>query len=65
MLDNYNLNNNKTLHRTGRLWSDTTMIDLFFVTFAICGFFEITSNCKIPSNDSDTEKEKNRTFQDG
>jgi hypothetical protein len=59
----YNLNNAKALHVAGRLWSDTTMIDLFFVTFVICGFFEITRNCKIPYNEIDTEKEKNAPFK--
>ncbi|MNV94902.1 hypothetical protein D3C71_1897420 [compost metagenome] len=56
MLENYNLVIAKALDKTGRLWSDTTMIDLFFVTFVICGFFDITSNCKMPYNDSNTEK---------
>lgn len=30
MLEKYNLNNGLTIQMTGRLWSDTTMIDLFF-----------------------------------
>ncbi|WP_438496258.1 hypothetical protein [Paenibacillus sp. IHBB 3054] len=50
MLEKYNLINAKPLHKTGRLWSDTTMIDLFFVIFVICGFFKITHKCKIPYN---------------
>lgn len=35
MLEYYHLNNAIPLHRTGRLWSDTTMIDLFFVSFVV------------------------------
>jgi len=40
MLEKYNLIIAKALQKTGRLWSDTTMIDLFFVTFVILRFFQ-------------------------
>jgi hypothetical protein len=43
MLEKYSLNNGLTIHKAGRLWSDTTMIDLFFVIFVFLRFFKIRS----------------------
>jgi hypothetical protein len=38
-IEDYTLNNGIPLRWIGRLWSDTTMIDLFFVLFAFAQFF--------------------------
>ena len=40
MLEKYNLIYAKELHGTGRLWSETTMIDLLFVMFAFSQDFQ-------------------------
>lgn len=44
MLEFYILNNAIPLHSTGRLWSDTTIKDLFFVTSLSCDFFKYDCN---------------------
>jgi hypothetical protein len=43
MLEKYNQNNGLPIRRAGQLWSDTTMIDLFFVIFVFLRFFQIRS----------------------
>jgi hypothetical protein len=62
MLEFYNPNNAIALHQTGQLWSDTTMIELFFVIFVFLRFSQMNRNYKLPESDMEGEGLSDKSF---